>query len=223
MTPYWVTMEGIEGVGKTYLARRLGQLLGQRCVLVEELTDLAGGSLPGRVIAALSSAGDAFLRTGHPLTETFALLALKVREYEHVQAAGLAAGIVLEDRGIDTVALYQAAILAGEASLEETHALAQRIYALATRWRPFPDLTILLVDDLDACVDRFERRVGGPLSARDRALVRRAEQLYARQAAHEPKRFLTVDRTGRSEDEILDELYETCVSRAHRRDEQCVT
>ncbi|MGH8902239.1 MAG: dTMP kinase [Egibacteraceae bacterium] len=213
MIPCWITVEGIEGVGKTYLARRLAQRLGQRCVLVEELTDLSGGSLPGRVIAALSSAGDAFLRTGHPLTETFALLALKVREYEHMQLVGLAAGIVLEDRGVDTVALYQAAILTGEVSLEQTHALAQRIYAAAARWRPLPDLTILLVDDADACLSRFECRVGSPLSARDRALVGRVEQLYVHQAAREPKRFLTVDRAVRPEDEILDELYEACVSR----------
>lgn len=211
MSQYWVTVEGIEGVGKTYLARRLGQRLGQRCVLVEELTDLAGGSLPGRIIGALLSVGDAFLRTGHPLTETFALLALKVREYEHLQGT---AGIVLEDRGIDTVVLYQAAILASEMSLEQAHALAQRIYGAARRWRPLSDLTILLVDDLDACLDRFERRVGSPLSARDRTLVGRVEQLYARQAAREPERFLIVDRAGRAEDEILEELHEACVSGA---------
>ncbi|MGH3922052.1 MAG: dTMP kinase [Pseudonocardiaceae bacterium] len=223
MSPYWITVEGIEGVGKTYLARRLAQRLGQRCVLVEELTDLAGGNLPGRVIAALSSAGDAFLRTGHPLTETFALLALKVREYEHVQAApGLDTGIVLEDRGIDTVALDHAAILAGEASLEQTHALAQRIYAAAARWRPLPDLTILLVDDLDACLDRFERRLGSALSAPDRALVGRVDQLYARQVAREPKRLLPVDRAGRTEGDVLDELYQVCVSRSCAGEQRCV-
>lgn len=139
MSPCWITMEGMEGVGKTYLLRRLAQRLGRRCVLVDELTDIAGGGLPGQVVSALSSAGDVFLRTGHPLTETFALVALKVREYERMQTVeGLDADIVMEDRGIDTVALYQAVILAGQGSVAQgsiahTHALAQRIHALARR------------------------------------------------------------------------------------------
>jgi dTMP kinase len=75
----WVTLESVEGVGKTYLARRLAQQLGPGCTLLSELTDQDAEGLPGQVITALSRAGDVFLRTGHPLTETFALLALKVR------------------------------------------------------------------------------------------------------------------------------------------------
>ena len=49
----WVTVEGINGVGKTRLARRLAQQLGRRCRLVSELTDPGGDPLPGQVILAL--------------------------------------------------------------------------------------------------------------------------------------------------------------------------
>src|ERR1700754_3519943 len=81
--PAWVSVEGLNGVGKTYLTRLLAARLGPTCRLVSELTDHHPDGFTGRVIAALSRPGSTFLRTGHPLTETFALLALKVYEPEH--------------------------------------------------------------------------------------------------------------------------------------------
>ena len=38
--PLWVTVEGLNGVGKTYLAGRLAARLGESCRLISELTDL---------------------------------------------------------------------------------------------------------------------------------------------------------------------------------------
>ncbi len=43
-----------------------------------------------QVVAALSTGGDVFLRTSHPLTEPFALLAMKARAYSEAQAAAAA-------------------------------------------------------------------------------------------------------------------------------------
>lgn len=224
MNPFWVTLEGVEGVGKTYLASRLAPLFGPQCLLLSEVTDVAADSVPGQVITALFRTGDVFLRTGHPLTETFALLGLKVREYERlqpVQPEGV--DLVLEDRGVDTVAVYQAAILAGDGPAEETYALARQIAAVASRWRPPPDLTVLLVDDLDTCAARFAARLGRALQPDERALMSRADQLYARLAAAEPERFVVIDRTGRTDAEALSTIHQTCLAQARRRDDRCVT
>jgi dTMP kinase len=114
MAPRWVTLEGVEGVGKTYLGRLLAARLGSRCRLLGEVTDHQAHVLPGRVIAALSRAGDLWLRTGHPATETLALLALKAGEHERLSQEHTAAEIIIEDRGVDSVAVYQALILAGQ-------------------------------------------------------------------------------------------------------------
>jgi dTMP kinase len=215
MRPYWVTLEGIEGVGKTHLAHLIASRLGERCLVLSEVTDRGAGTLPGQVITALSRTGDLWLRTGHPVTETLALLALKVSEYESVMGRpGMRAEIVIEDRGVDSVALYQAAILAGpHAPVEQARVLVQQIYATAARWRPLPERTLLLVDDFDVCLARFERRTGRAISAADRALVRRAAELYAFQAARESGRFRTVNRVGRSEQETLEELCRACTCR----------
>jgi dTMP kinase len=212
MRPYWITLEGIEGVGKTYFARLLAKRLGDRSIVVSEITDQAAESLAGQVITALSRDGDPWLRTGRPTTETIALLALKVSEYESLAAeAGQHGKIVIEDRGVDSVALYQAAILDPHGvPPEDVDALAQRIYATADHWRPSPDLTLLLVDDLDACLARFEARTRHVVSDADRALVARVAQLYETQAAREPMRFRTINRADRSSSETLEELYQAC-------------
>jgi dTMP kinase len=225
MRPYWVTLEGIEGVGKTYFARLLAARLGDRGLALSEVTDHGAQTLQGQIIAALSRAGDLWLRTGHPATETLALLALKVSEHERAQRrAGMLAEVVVEDRGVDSVALYQAAILAGlDAPVEQAHALAQRIYATACHWRPPPDRTLLLIDDTDRCLARFEHRTGRAIAAADRALVNRAAQLYAAQAAREPARFCTVNRAGRSSHETLEELCRACARPPAAREQPCAT
>jgi dTMP kinase len=212
MRPYWITLEGIEGVGKTYLTRLLDARLGSRGTVLIEVTDQGAKTLTGQVITALSRAGDLWLRSGHPATETLALLALKVGEYESRQGRhDMGAEVVIEDRGVDSVALYQAAILAGpHASVAQAHTLAQQIYATAARWRPLPDRTLLLVDDFDVCLARFEQRTGRTVSSVDRGLMRRAAELYTSQAALEPERFRTVNRAGRSQQETLEDLYRAC-------------
>ena len=144
-------------------------------MLVSEITDHEPATVPGQIVAALSACGDVFLRTGHPLTETFALLALKVHAYGEAAAAfGEDPEIALEDRGPDTVAVYQAAILEPSGSLPDTLELAKRISAVAARWRPFPDLTLLLTDDPETCAERFARRLGRPLQLSERILMTRA-------------------------------------------------
>lgn len=218
----WVSVEGVEGVGKTHLVRQLAAGLAVRCVLLDEITDQAGAGLVNDVVSALSSAGDPFLRTGHPAAETLALIALKIREYErarHLRDAG--PEIVLEDRGIDTVAVYQAVIISGtDATLELTLDLARLIYATAAHWCPLPDLTLLLTDDLDRCIGRFQARTGHILPPGDRALIARAGQLYDRIAARQPHRFAVIDRARRTETEVLGHMRAACLSRIEDR---CVT
>lgn len=205
-TATWVTAEGPNGVGKTHLLAALAQRLEGRCRLLAELTDIEGEKVPAQVISALS-AGKSFLRTGHPRTETIALMALKVREHELVAAMATPPQIVLEDRGMDTVAIYQAAILLGpDASDDDTWSLAQQIHATAATWRPKPNLVLLIIDDLDTCFRRYAQRVGSPMAAEERHLVSRATRLYWRLAEHEPERVQVVHRGGRTEQDVLEEM-----------------
>jgi dTMP kinase len=208
----WVSIEGLNGVGKTYLARRLATRFGGSCQLLSELTDHRAG-LTRQVIAALTRPGATFLRTGHPITETFALLALKVYEYERLtRSAPVPPPLVLEDRGPDTVAVYQAAILtsAEQPSAAAAGELVRRITEAAAMWRRPPMWTLLLLDDIDTCIHRFTGRIGAPLEPADRDLLIRVDRLYRDLAAAEPGRIRLIHRSGRSEDDVLEEMYAFC-------------
>jgi dTMP kinase len=199
VTPLWVSLEGINGVGKTHLAHALTERLAGRARLVSELTDGGGDKVIAAVVAALST-DRTFLRTGHPLTETMALLALKVREHELVAALPDPPQVVIEDHGVDTVAVYQAAIATppdGTGLEQAMRDTADAVYATAAEWRPLPDLTVLLVDDPAAFERRFAEREGRPVAPDERRIIDRAARLYRWRARVEPGRIRVVDRAAR--------------------------
>lgn len=209
-TTCWVSVEGLNGVGKTYLTGQLAARLGGSCRLLSELTDHGANQLTGQVVAAMQRAGGTFLRTGHPVTETLALLALKVYEYEHVTADSPPPALVVEDRGLDTVAVYQAAILTAEQRPDTAAALVSLIIDAGLRWRQLPARTLLLVDDLDTCLDRFAARLGTPVQPADRDLLARVERIYRDLADAQSDRIRVIDRRGRDETDVLDEMETHC-------------
>lgn len=206
----WTSLEGINGVGKTHLAHLLARDLGEQCALVTELTDGGSGELTKTLIGALAADGDFFLRTGVPLTETFTLLALKVHDYERLGHSP--APIMLEDRGVDTVAMYQSVILAGP-DAEDAHLddLVHRVQDTAAQWRPRPDLTLLISDDVDTCLERVAQREGHRLPPADEELIRGVDRLYHRHAAADPDRWRVIDRTGRDSGAVLAEMRAICL------------
>nr|WP_024126453.1 thymidylate kinase [Streptomyces sp. FR1]AHE39072.1 Thymidylate kinase [Streptomyces sp. FR1] len=200
--PLWVSVEGINGVGKTTAVRAVAASLGSRCLRLDELTDQAGDTLPGQVIAALAACGDVCLRTGHPVVETLALLALKFREFERLNPELLAGvDVVLEDRGVDSVAVCQGAILHDEHLPTPARAVAEQILATARRWRSMPDATLLLTGDREVCVARFAARIGRTLPASALEVIEQTDHLYRELAAAEPNRFTVIDVTGHGPEE----------------------
>lgn len=199
--PLWVSVEGLNGVGKSEAIRAVAAELGPRCVRLSELTDQDGDTLPGQVIAALRSTEDVFLRTGHPVVETLAFLALKVREYERLTASDLTGvEVILEDRGVDSTAIYQAVILAAQHPGVQPLELAERILATMAPWRPAPDATVLLTCDREVATSRFAARTGRVLADRDLVVIEQAEVLYRNFARAHPDRFTVLDVNGCSRD-----------------------
>ncbi|MEV7775936.1 thymidylate kinase [Kitasatospora sp. NPDC086791] len=184
----WVTLEGTNAVGKTRLAAQAAAVLGPDCVVLTELPDTDPDTLPGQVVAALAGEHDPFLRTGHPLTETFALLALAVRRREQPHGAS----VIIEDRGSDSVAVYQALVVA-DATGTEPYPILRQLLAVADRWRPRADVTLLLRGDPAVCQTRWQQRAGRPLTADETDYLYRAAALYDRLADDDPGRYLVVD------------------------------
>ena len=203
--PLWVSVEGVNGVGKTSAVRAAAAMLGDRCVLLDELTDSGDEGLHGRVMAALTEHGDPFLRNGHPVVETLALLALQVGKPERLAVGDLAGvDLVLEDRGVDSVAVYQAAILCSEHPQTSAESVARHILSGVQRWRHFPDATLLLAGDVGECARRFADRIGQPLTPADLRLLERVDTLYRMLAASDPSRFAVLEVAGMSLGETVD-------------------
>jgi thymidylate kinase len=190
--PASVALEGANGTGKTYLARRAAGILGPGCHLVAELPDSPQAGLAGQVIAALGRHGDPFLRSGVPRTETLLLAALQVHRHESLP--GLAAGtVVLEDRSPLSVAVYQAVIL-HPGDQRAALATADRLLALISQWRPPPDRVLLLADDPRRCQGRFAQRESRPATSGELELMTAAARLYELIAARDPRALTILDR-----------------------------
>ncbi|MGH3897511.1 MAG: hypothetical protein ACRDTA_04500 [Pseudonocardiaceae bacterium] len=205
----WIAVEGTNATGKTYLVRQAIDALGPRCLPLTELPDTPAALLPGRIIEALHTSGDPFLRTGVPRTETLLLAALQV--HRHETALPRPGQIVLEDRGPHSVAVYQAVILCGgDANDDELLCTARTILELIMRWRPLPPRVLLLVDDPGTCLARFEQRAGRAARADEELLMRRVGCLYELLADLDPARFQVLDRRLLTEQQCVAAILDAC-------------
>ncbi|RLK58388.1 thymidylate kinase [Actinokineospora cianjurensis] len=194
-----VSIEGVNGVGKTYLTHRLLEQMNSRGLpaprVIEEFSARTGTTDLGRaLLTALRAAagGDYFLRGGHPRSETL-LLAIKTHDHHTAEPALRAGHTVIEGRGPHTTAAYQAAILHPDDDTAAEHT-ATRILAETTRWRPLPDLTVIVTDDLDTALDRAHTRDRRPFSADEQRLLNRAVRLFEHLATTDPDRVRLLDR-----------------------------
>ncbi|WP_280247440.1 MULTISPECIES: hypothetical protein [Nocardia] len=194
------SVEGINGVGKTYLTGLVvGQLTRenrQPPVVLEEFsrrgtdTDL-GHRLLGTLVEA--SGGERFLRAGYPGSETLLLLAIKAHDYESVLDLLAAGHAVIEGRSLHSIAVYQA-LITHPTDEDAAYGFATTLLELAEQYRPLPDRTLLLTDDIDAAVRRAEARNAEAFTPEQWILHRRASALFERLAAADPDRIVVLDR-----------------------------
>lgn len=218
--PLWVAVEGPAGAGKTYLSRLLARQYGGGCVLVDEICNYGPDTLEGQVVSALTAGGDVFLRTGHPVAETLALLALKARAWSAL-CPGPGTRLVLEDRGPATVAACQSHVLHPSGTRADLLRTARMILAAAAWSRPLPGLNLLITDDPAVCEQRFSARTGHPVTTDMRALTRRALAVYEMLAQDDPARWALISRAGLSTDQVLAAMTAACDLAAREAERSC--
>jgi dTMP kinase len=191
---YFITLEGLDGSGKTTQINRLAAWLKERGQ-TPLVTRQPGGTVTGDRIRSLvldsRSTGLA------PLTEMALMFADRAQSIAEVIEPALDAGkIVLCDRFSDSTEAYQGGgrELGSEVVLELNRLLAGGLQ---------PDLTLLLLPSLEASLararrrnqrtaqengadeDRFERELDG--------FFRRVWQKYKEIAAREPQRVVLIE------------------------------
>src|SRR3984885_14180313 len=143
----FITLEGLDGSGKTTQMRRLAQWLKKRLPSVEPiLTRQPGGTETGDRIRALVLDSR---QTGlAPMTEMALMFADRAQAIAEIIEPALAQGrIVLCDRFTDSTEAYQG----GGRQLGSEAVLALHRVLCGNLW---PELTILMDSDVAASVDR---------------------------------------------------------------------
>jgi dTMP kinase len=205
-----ISVEGLSGVGKTYLTAALARLLARQQPVVLEgfAARRVGYTDLGRVIIGTlfdAAAGDPFLRGGYPGAETLALLAVKMFDYERSHDALAAGRLVLEGRSVHSTAVYQSLICQPDDE-SAAYAHARALLDLAAAWRPMPDLTILITDDINLAIGRAQQRDGRTYSAEHRRMHERAARLFTRLARDDSARMPVLDRRTLSTGQLVAEM-----------------
>jgi len=199
-----VTLEGLDGCGKSTQLEKLASVLRSRGFSVVATREPGGTASGEKIRGLLLDTGTAGLS---PLAELALMFASRAQHIKEVIQPALAEGrIVLCDRFTDSTEAYQG----GGRKLGSEPVLAlHRILCGGLQ----PDLTILMDSDIAASVERARRRNVAKASAgsrpegdenrfeqESRAFFGRVRSAYLAIAEREPQRVVVVDARGPAEE-----------------------
>jgi dTMP kinase len=182
----FITLEGIEGAGKSTLARALESALRERGLPVIVTREPGGSPLAERLRAILLERGTERIT---PVAETLLMFAARSLHIESRIRPALEQGSwVICDRFSDATRAYQGAGRGVDAALIES--LAQAVHA--PLW---PQRTLLLDLPVELGLTRARaRRAGGDrFEDEERQFFERVRARYLQVAADEPRRVRIID------------------------------
>jgi thymidylate kinase len=206
----FITLEGIEGSGKTTLARALAARLeerGRSCLITRE----PGGSRLGKELRSLLLRSDSVV---NPTAELFLFLADRAQHVQDVVRPALAEGrIVLCDRFVDSTLVYQGSGRGFEA--DELRQLC--LLATGGLW---PELTFVLDLDVYYGLERAAQRhklentfaAEGRFEAESMAFHEKVRAGFLHLAATEPGRVVALNGSAGPE-EVLEEAWNVLLER----------
>ena len=178
-----ITVEGVEGSGKSTQCDRLEQHLLGRGLQVVRTSEPDGTPLGLRVRALFEADGP----TPTPLTQTFLFMAARQEHVTRVIAPALARGaVVISDRYADATVAYQGY---GQGMDVQT---IRELNMLATGG-VLPDLTLVLDLDPAAGMRRIRGRALDAFEKMDTAFHRRVREGYLEIARADKNRVVVLD------------------------------
>ena len=188
----FISLEGIEGAGKSTLAQTLAQALRARSIPVLLTREPGGTPLAEQLRALLlQTAGEHI----SPAAETLLMFAARSIHLENrIRPALLAGSWVICDRFTDATRAYQGAGRGVEAALIER--LAQSVHG--TLW---PRRTLLLDLPVELALPRLRARAGQQdrFESEERGFFERVRARYLELAAREPERVRVLDASAAPE------------------------
>jgi len=191
-TPRFITVEGIEGVGKSTHISALCELLRTRGIDVVATREPGGTELGDHIRGLLLDGG---IPAMGPDTELLLIFAARAEHLRQVVLPALAAGRwVVSDRFTDATYAYQGA----------GRGIAGQRIADLEQWvqNDFrPDYTLLLQAGIETALSRIRSRGPEDRFEREKAdFFARVQQAYLERANREPRRFHVIDANGGLDD-----------------------
>jgi dTMP kinase len=188
VSPRFLTVEGIEGVGKSTQVARLSQALSERGIAHVVTREPGGTPLAERIRDIVLNSRDEAVP---PMAELLLMFAARaVHLSNHVEPNLRAGRWVVCDRFIDATYAYQGG--GRQLSLDDIRRLETMVLG-ARR----PDLTVLLDAPVPQALQRARRRNAGAAADRFESerteFFERVRAAYLARAAAEPLRIETVD------------------------------
>lgn len=187
MTGRFITLEGIEGAGKSTLAKFVLAYLAQRQIPGRLTREPGGTPLAERIRQLVLERGAEPLS---PITETLLMFAARDLHLEHVIRPALARGEwVVCDRFTDATRAYQGSGRGVDSDLIES-------LAAAVHGGLAPDCTLLLDLPVSVGLARARGRAAGNsdrFEAETQAFFERVRAGYLELARREPGRFHVID------------------------------
>jgi len=181
---WFITLEGVEGAGKSTQVERLRRALADRGYEVLATREPGGTTLGAGIRQLVLGAAERPV----PMAELFLMLADRAQHVAEVIRPALAAGrVVIGDRYADATRAYQG----GGRGLDRE--LIEQANAAATGGLE-PDLTLYL--DLPAEIGRVRQEARGAadrLEAEEPEFHARVSESYRRQLANAPNRIRIID------------------------------
>jgi dTMP kinase len=204
----FLTIEGIEGVGKTTQVARLSEALSGRGIAHVVTREPGGTPLAERIREIVLKSGDELLPPTAELLLMFAARAVHLTN--HIEPELRAGRWVVCDRFTDATYAYQGGgRRLGEDNIRQLEAMVQG----ARR----PDLTVLLDAPVEQALGRARQRNAGAVTDRfesERAeFFERVRDAYRARAAAEPHRIAAIDAS-QSADRVAAQILKVLEARS---------
>ena len=199
----YVTFEGINGVGKTfYLSKFKEKFKNKDFFIIDD--KLSGVSL--RIFEAMLNK-DPFFRSGFPMEEALCWYSIDLIEFKKKGISPLNKNkVVIQDRGMDTTALYAAISLNKQNTKISVIEFYKKIIKIREDIGVIPDLTLLFIDDFDLCIKRVEERDNKKYSKEEINFLKKAHEGFEKIAKIYPNRIKVIYKKNKNDDEVLDEI-----------------
>jgi thymidylate kinase len=191
----WISIDGVDGVGKTVLAQHLVTVLDGATLVPEFSQSLEGAYLQD----AVTRGGPRFPSLSR-MEKSLLFLADFFRQYDTLIRRALQQGrIAISDRGYVSKYVFQLLVLSYDYDPAAVEAMLDALFRLIAP----PDLTLYLTCEEHACLQRLIQRDGRCDSVRV-SFIRQAKQAYLRYLQSHPLRYAQIDQDGQqSKEDIL--------------------